>query len=495
MSGEPLSRRQAIRIGLLGAGSLAIGATGLATQGWPPFGPAGAAASPPGRSAAGGRGLVEPQVIDSVAGTLDLDLLVAEADVVIDGATVRMLTYNGTVPGPTLHLQPGDRLRVHLTNGLDEPTNLHTHGLEVSPAGSSDNPFLRIDPGESFDYTIELPADHPTGVFWYHPHHHGMVADQVFGGLYGAIVVDAESWAQVRPRVLVVSDVTLAGGRIADVSRAERRHGRVGETVLVNGRPASVLAGRAGATHRLLLVNACTSRYLDLDLGGEQMLVRGLDGGRPAEPQPRERLLLAPGNRATLDVTVPTAGAVLTARAHDRGAPEMGMRGRAATAETDATLLTLRADASATQQPEPGEPAVWPLPRDLRAVDVARRRTLELTMGMGMGGGGMRYLIDGRAFDSDRVDQQVRLGDVEEWTLRNATAMDHPFHLHVWPMQLLSTGGSAAPGVDRRDVVDVPAGTEVLVRIAFERFSGTTVYHCHVLDHEDLGMMGTVRVD
>ena len=140
MNGEPISRRHALQLGLLGAGSLAIGGIGLGAQGWPPFGSTGPVeqTAAPGGRPVGARTLVEPAVVDSVDGTLDLDLRVAESEVVVGGATVRMLTYNGTVPGPTLHLRPGDRLRVRLTNGLVEPTNLHTHGLEVTPTGSSD---------------------------------------------------------------------------------------------------------------------------------------------------------------------------------------------------------------------------------------------------------------------------------------------------------------------------------------------------------------------
>ncbi|WP_229382049.1 multicopper oxidase domain-containing protein [Microbacterium schleiferi] len=114
-------------------------------------------------------------------------------------------------------------------------------------------------------------------------------------------------------------------------------------------------------------------------------------------------------------------------------------------------------------------------------------------MSMGMGGGaGMRFLIDGRAFDAGRTDQSVTIGTVEDWTIVNVSPMDHPFHLHVWPMQVLRTGGADVTGLDVRDVVDVPAGTSVTVRIAFDRFPGQTVYHCHILDHEDLGMMGVV---
>jgi FtsP/CotA-like multicopper oxidase with cupredoxin domain len=120
--------------------------------------------------------------------------------------------------------------------------------------------------------------------------------------------------------------------------------------------------------------------------------------------------------------------------------------------------------------------------------------------GMGMGGGpgggmgGMSFVIDGRTFDSTRVDQVVAAGAVEEWTITNATPMNHPLHLHVWPMQVVARGGSPVEAVEWQDVVDVPAGGEVTVRIAFDRHTGRTVYHCHILDHEDLGMMGVIEV-
>ena len=113
---------------------------------------------------------------------------------------------------------------------------------------------------------------------------------------------------------------------------------------------------------------------------------------------------------------------------------------------------------------------------------------------MGMGGAPGSFTIDGKAFDPARVDQAVRVGTVEEWTLRNASPMDHPIHLHVWPMQLVETNGQPAQEATRQDVVNVPAQGNVKVRVAFDTFGGRTVYHCHILDHEDLGMMGVVDV-
>ncbi|RBY97589.1 hypothetical protein DQ237_01215 [Blastococcus sp. TF02-8] len=137
-------------------------------------------------------------------------------------------------------------------------------------------------------------------------------------------------------------------------------------------------------------------------------------------------------------------------------------------------------------------------PRDLRGAEVTERRRLTFGMGTGMGGGlgggmgpgGMTFTIDGRPFDPDRVDQAVSLGAVEEWTIANTSPMDHPMHLHVWPMQIVAEGGRQLDDVRWQDVVNIPAGGEVTVRVAFDDFGGRTVYHCHILDHEDNGMMG-----
>ena len=113
---------------------------------------------------------------------------------------------------------------------------------------------------------------------------------------------------------------------------------------------------------------------------------------------------------------------------------------------------------------------------------------------MGMRMARMTFGFDGREFDPDRTDQQVRAGSLEEWVIRNPTPMDHPFHLHVWPMQVVDHSGTGPREPMWRDVVNVPARGEVTVRIDFADIGGRTVYHCHILDHEDAGMMGVVEV-
>ncbi|MEB3211944.1 MAG: multicopper oxidase domain-containing protein, partial [Leptolyngbyaceae bacterium] len=130
-----------------------------------------------------------PSILQSENGVLDATLIAEQRQVPLAGRSAALMTYNGQNPGPVLSVNPGDTVRIHLENRLTQPTNLHYHGLHISPEGNQDNPFVHVAPGESFDYEFVIPSDHPAGLFWYHPHHHGHVAEQVAAGLAGVFVV------------------------------------------------------------------------------------------------------------------------------------------------------------------------------------------------------------------------------------------------------------------------------------------------------------------
>ncbi|MHA7224010.1 multicopper oxidase family protein [Arthrobacter sp. RHLT1-20] len=491
---RPISRRNALLLGGLGAAGTAAGAAGLW---WSLASPAntiggGGPARPPA--------LRSPAELRSAGGRLQLTLEAGRGQLELGGRQARPLCYNGSLPGPTIRLRGGDELAIRLVNRLDEPTNLHLHGLHVSPQANADNIFVTVKPGESFDYSYRLPADHPPGMYWYHPHHHGTVAGQIFAGLFGAIIVeDPEPIAVSAERVLLVSDTTLDGaGNIAGVSQMERLAGREGELLLLNGQSTPLLSARPGERERWRIVNTCVARYLRLRLDGQQLLLLGMDSGRFPAPQAAAELLLAPGNRADLLVTAAAGDSVLRILAYDRGGmPGMMGPGRASRAE-GTVLASFRVAGEAADPP--AAVAARPAPEDLRTAAVAARRQLTLATGAGAGGMGggmgamMRFTINGQEYSESRTDSTAAAGTVEEWTLVNTSPMDHPFHLHVWPMQLIEDNGRPVDSVVMRDVVNVPANGRVTVRIAFRDFSGRSVYHCHILDHEDLGMMGVIEV-
>ncbi|MGR0318645.1 multicopper oxidase family protein [Agromyces sp. ZXT2-3] len=499
-----LSRRSVLVIGASAVGAIAVGSGGLVW--WSSSQVDGSDTGAPiptdgGQDAdaegATGETFREPEVRASSGGRLDVGFTAALTTVTIDGREVRVLGFDGGMPGPTLRVRPGDRITLAYRNDLDATTNLHTHGLEVSPEGNSDNVFAMIPAGGTFDYAYELGDGHPPGVFWYHPHHHGTTADQLFAGLYGALIVeDAEPIPVARERVLVVADISFdANGDVAVPSRPDRMLGREGDLVLVNGQVRPTMVAASGDRERWRIVNACTSRYLRLRLDGQRMRLLGIDAGRFPEPREVDEIMLLPGNRADVLVDATEGEAVLQSVPFDRGS--MGAMGspRSATTGADLARFVVSGVAAASAGPLP---AASVAPRDLREAEPTGRRTVILAMG-GMGGGGgmgqgMAFTIDGRTFAEGRTDLEVAAGAMEEWTIENTSTMDHPFHLHVWPMQLVEVDGRSVDGVDRRDVVPVPAGGRVVVRIAFEGITGRTVYHCHILDHEDLGMMGAIRV-
>ncbi len=175
--------------------------------------------------------------------------------------------------------------------------------------------------------------------------------------------------------------------------------------------------------------------------------------------------------------------------------PGRGPQPSAAADEVVATMV-VAGDAAAARLPAtlPGRSAEVPAAARNRLVD------LGMAMGQGTGGGGMggmageRFTINGRTFDAARTDVDAGFGTVEEWVLRNATDMDHPIHLHTWPFRVVSRSDGRDPDPGWKDTVNVPAGEEVRIRVPFVGFTGRTVYHCHILDHEDLGMMATIDV-
>jgi FtsP/CotA-like multicopper oxidase with cupredoxin domain len=496
---EPLSRRGVLLLGAAGAAAAVGGGLVLWSQlqGAPVLTTPAASppAEPPAASESTGT-LREPDILSSTGGILALTLTAAMTDVTVAGAPVRAMTYNGTLPGPTLRVRPGDRIALTVRNELGAATNLHTHGLVVSPEGNSDNVFVMIEPGETFDYEYQLGVDHPPGVFWYHPHHHGHVAEQLFAGLYGAIIVEGDPLIESsRERLLVISDIAFdAAGNVRAASPMDRMLGREGDIVMVNGQTGGTLTAQPGERERWRIVNACSSRFLRLRLDGQKVHLLGIDSGHYAEPAEVQEVELMPGNRADLQVTAVAGTSVLRTLPVERGgmgrAGRMGGAGGPSSATTGADLATFVVSGTPASTAAP-IPALPPQ-RDLRLETATGSRTLTLAMGGG-GMGGMAFTIDGKQFDEGRIDTETAHDALEEWTLVNTSTMDHPFHLHVWPMQLIEVAGAPVIATDYRDVVPVPAGGRTVVRIAFSGLTGRTVYHCHILDHEDLGMMGVIR--
>ena len=448
---------------------------------------AGAIAGASGRTLRGAR-------FSSANGLLTASIEAGPAVVPLAGSAIQLYGFNGLVPGPALEARAGDLIRLAFHNNLPEPTNLHYHGLHVPPTGRADNVFLEIPPGERWAYEFTIPRSHPAGLFWYHPHLHGRVARQVGRGLAAPFIVRGEldaipEVAAAREHILVLQDFDVAGnGAVREPGMMERMQGREGWLQTTSGQEGLTLPVLDGSLLRLRLLNASPSRHYRLAIEQHPMhLIAGDGGGLPA-PQALEELLLAPGERA--DVLVSggrrEGSFRLLALPYDRGRMGMGMGGgMGREASLPLTLATIQYQGRAAR--------TLPLPTRLITVDPlpAPVRVRRFVLGMSMGRG-VAFTIDGRQFDHHRVDTAVRLGDVEEWEYVNTMPMDHPMHLHTNAFQIVSPGGG--PERSWKDVVQVKRNSWARVRVAFRDFEGRTVQHCHILDHEDLGMMSLVEM-
>lgn len=420
-------------------------------------------------------------------GVVEAELTAAPAAVFVGGRLATLWTYNGAFPGPLLRVREGELVRISFTNGLEEPTNLHFHGLHISPR--VDDPFLHVAPGEQAVYEWQVPAG-SAGTYWYHPHVHGSVARQVFAGLAGPLIVESPLERELglhraEEHLLVLKDLSLDGTEPEPYSPFDWLRGKEGDLVMVNGVLNPVLIARRSLL-RLRLLNAGTARYYRLQLEGHPLNLMATDGGLIERPQAVEELLLAPGERAEVLVRlVGPGGFRLRALPYERGAFMVGHGHRPAPDESR-TLATIIAPTWL--------PSV-PMPQSLAPVevlsDVPRQPTRRFVLSEGMMG---RFQINGRSFDENRVDARGQLGVVELWEIENRGGMDHPFHLHTYPFQIVSRNGAPESIRSWKDTVNVRPGERVRIAVPLRDVDGRTVFHCHILEHEDLGMMGVLAV-
>ncbi len=434
-------------------------------------------------------GATQTMVVQSEGGLLEAEIEAVEAWTPLGASYARLFTYNTQFPGLRLEARAGDTVRLRFTNRLLESTNLHFHGLHVPPTGNADNAFLEVPPGESFNYQFVLPTNHPCGTFWYHPHLHGLAARQVSRGLAGLFIIRGEldeipAIANATEHFLVLKDWALdRSGEVLEPSVMQRMIGREGSLLTVGNATSPKFSILPGGLLRLRILNASASRFYRLKLEEHPMYVIATDGGPLSAPNAVSEILLTPGER--IDVLIQgsreTGIYCLFNLPYNRGG--MAMMGGPSRLAPPEVLATFAYEFSADSAAE--------LPKTLVNVDPlpepegpVRRFTLSES--------GMKFLINGREFDHRRVDTQVRLGTVEDWEIFNQGSMDHPFHLHTNPFQILDAAGQ--PERAWKDVMLVPAGQRRRFRVKFADFQGKAFYHCHILDHEDLGMMGVVEM-
>ena len=429
--------------------------------------------------------------ISRVPRTVEVKLTAAETKLsILPGKISDVFAYNGKLPGPTLEVREGDRVIVHFTNDLPVETTVHWHGMHL-PYESDGSPFHPIPPGGKRVYTFTLRPG-SAGTYWYHPHPDHKTGYQIAKGLYGAIIVRAPDDplpATLTEKLLILSDNRFQPDGALDFpdphsseGLTDRENGRECAVILVNGRVMPTIDIRPGEVQRWRVINASAARIFRLAIPGQTFVQVGTDGGLFEKPVEMNEILISNSERVELLVRgsgKPGETTVLQTLPYDRYVPQT----RPVDWNKPRDVLKLR---YTTQPPAP--PVVIPATlRSIPALDTTKasvRRTITLSAG----------LINGKTMDMSRVDVTAKLGAMEIWEVENIVGMDHPFHLHGFQFQLLDRNG--VPEKDRRwkDSINVPKHETARFVVRFDNHPGLWMLHCHILDHEDHGMMAVLEV-
>lgn len=448
------------------------------------------------------------------------------------GYSTPTLGLNGSFLGPTLKCHTGDQVTFNVENTLGFDTTLHWHGFHV-PARHDGGPHQVVKPGATWSPSFEVKQK--AALFWYHSHLMGHTGEQVNRGLAGLIIVDDdESAALGLPSEYGVDDIPLVvqdrrfnrdGSFAYLTSMHDTMMGFKGDTILVNGTAQPYLTLRRQRT-RLRLLNGSNSRIYNFGLeNGRAFSQIASDGSLLERPVRRQKLRLAPGERAEIIVDIDPDSRVFLMSYPDvvngRGGMMGGMmQGMVGNNETFPVLELRAGRLESADTSLPARLTQVPNWREAQAVKI---RMFSLDMGMMgmmrmMGGGGMmmgrgpmerrgsmgmmggQMGINGKPMDMGRIDERVQLGAVEIWAIRNPTPVSHPFHIHDIQFRILDRNGRPPEAYEAglKDTVLVDPDETVRVIAEFADYADPKqpyMYHCHLLEHEDAGMMGQFVVE
>jgi FtsP/CotA-like multicopper oxidase with cupredoxin domain len=480
---------------------------------------------------------------------VELNLVAAPATLqIIAGVATRVWRYTGSIIkgppgtlqtidrsylGPTIRLQTGQKVRVHFTNHLPEPTIVHWHGMDV-PSEMDGHPRRMISSGQTYLYEFEVL--NRAGTYWYHPHHHERTGPQVYRGLAGLLVVsDREETGLRLPSgadeiVCVLQDRTFdANNQLVYVSDGpmEAMSGFLGQRVLVNGQAPSAMS-LGTRVYRVRFLNGSNSRVYKLAWDNSiPMMLIGTDGGLLERPRQQAYLTLAPGERADVifDLSQQSLGTIIRLRSLSFSTVpfEIGMRlgmgrgGRMGRGQMRPSVENGAPISILEIHVERRESSNFTLPSTLSSFDGAwnpENNDSAVQRVVSVGFRQMRWTLNGRIFEMQGVapDEIVKAGSKVVWEFDNTQPgmmgmqLAHPLHLHGRQFRILSrrtdrtsagNGESLREGFTDygwKDTVLVMPGERVRVLVKFTHYPGLYLYHCHNLEHEDMGMMRNYRV-
>ncbi|MBT2679601.1 multicopper oxidase domain-containing protein [Bacillus sp. ISL-35] len=402
----------------------------------------------------------------------------------IKGKETDTYGYNGNYLGPVIRVRKGDEVSIKVKNNLNEETTVHWHGLEVD--GENDGgPHSRIRPGETWNpkFTVTQPAS----TLWFHPHLLHKTGEQVYKGLAGLFYVDDDFSDNLNlPNEYGVNDIPLviqdkkldANGRFEyRLGMHDVMMGLQGGTILVNGAVNPYLEVPRGKM-RFRLLNGSNARIYELLFSNNQNFYQvASDGGLLEQPVEMTKLVLSPGERAEIIVDF--------SMFKDGGTIELTNQGT----EFMKFMVTGKKQKD------------FNIPNQLAIIERIDSSKVVKTRKFIFQGMGSNVNINGKQMDMDRMDEYLTLNTTEIWEISNESTgmmggMAHPFHAHGVQFQILDRDGKQPPANESgwKDTILVYPGEKVRA-IATFKYPGIFMYHCHILEHEDAGMMGQFKVE
>jgi FtsP/CotA-like multicopper oxidase with cupredoxin domain len=416
--------------------------------------------------------------------TRNYQLTISEFDWKIsDQKTIRAWGFNESFPGPVLKAQKGDAMIIRVKNTLPESTVIHWHGIQL-PASmdGTDSVQKPIPPGEEFEYRFIVPD---AGTFWYHSHFHE--TKQVERGMYGALIVEDEADPVFdAEQVLMIDDVKLNSNNEFKKGNfiqrwMERHDGREGNTILISGKEDPMIKISGGQTERWRFINSSSARYVHLSLGGKSFKIIGTDGGLIENPVAVTDVLIVPGER--IDIA---AGPF--AMGEDFAIETLHYNRTTIVRSKTQKIATVKIDNTKTSNLN--------LPNQLRKIEPLAQRDAEVTRRVKFSVGaswkhGIDFLVNGTTHNSDKP---VYVGELQVWEIYNTSLMDHPFHLHGFFFQVIEENGKSPAYMAWKDSYNLKPKSKIKIAWMPDNRPGEWMYHCHILEHHEAGMMGHFEV-
>jgi bilirubin oxidase len=434
----------------------------------------------------------------------DLTMQMGKSEI-FAGLKTPTLGINQNFLGATLRVNRGDRVHISVKNQMNKTSTLHWHGMKL-PAQADGGPHQAIHPGKT--WKTEFDIIQPAATLWYHSHQLHKTAEQVYHGLAGMLIIDDKPASVLNlPSEYGVDDLPIiiqdkdfnADGSLRYISHMrDRMRGKKGATVLVNGVINPVFRAQKSLL-RLRLLNGSNARtyFLQFDDNRKFHLI-GSDGGLLEKTQQTRLIRLAPAERA--EILVDIADGKMPILQHKGGQEKFGM-GRGMMDGENQDLNIMQIDATQVAGKTPSIPTQLVKHQILDIDKVSRTRFMALQMKMGPMAmmSGDAFSINEKTMDMHRIDEVVKAGSIEIWEISNQSMMAHPFHIHNVQFKIISKSSGNIDGHELgfKDVVLVNPRSSVRVIMQFPQFRDENIpymYHCHILEHEDGGMMGQFLV-